>query len=127
MSLFKTAKSLLFPPQPSTNEVGITIPYGLTASELFSLKRLLSEDGWPAFEKALDEEAKLKGDQILLTSDEKALHFMRGFVMGLRKASNLIQEIKLREQHLEREQQRQRTRQRDTGVLFGTPGWRNHT
>lgn len=119
MSIFRRGQ-----PKPSSTEAGVPLPYGLTNAEWQHLKRLVTEDGWPAFLKALDEETKLKGDQILLTSDEKALHFMRGFVSGLRKASSLVQEVSLREQYLEREQQKQRSRERDHGVLFGTPGWR---
>src|SRR5690606_19155534 len=100
--VFARLKDLLRPPTPSSTEGGFHLPFGLTPGEWAELKTLTGAPGWSAYEKVLDALAKLDGERLLQSSQTEALHFIRGHVSGLRKAAQVIREIELREQEVER-------------------------
>lgn len=128
MSLFTRLGDLLKPPQPYQTKEAFTLPYGLSNEDWSKLKVLTSEDGWEVFLHTLDALAKLDGERMLTTSDDKVLHFLRGHVVGLRKAATLIEEITHTEHRFVTEHRRApepRARVRDgRAALYGSPGWR---
>ena len=127
MSFFRSVRDLLKPPKESKTPEEFTLPYELSPGEWRKLKTLKNEEGWSAYLKALDGEVNLRGERILQTSNADAIHFMRGFVSGLRHAASVIDQISLREQHFERERQHRNEsseRRGDNSTLFGSPGWR---
>lgn len=127
MSIFAPIRKLLAPPAPSKTEANFSLPYDLSPGDWAKLKTLTSDPGWEVFVRSLDAIVKLSGEQILQSSSDSALHFLRGKVSGLRKAASLVDEIAVMEKRFvnERNEHAKRAeRNRESGVLFGTPGWR---
>jgi hypothetical protein len=128
MSIFRSVRDLLRSPPEHRTEAQFVIPFGLTQSEWNALKSLPSHEGWDSYLQALDSVSKFIGDQLLQTSKDEALHFLRGTVVGIRKASTLIAMERAKEERVARERheiaQRSEGRERDASVLFGSPGWR---
>ena len=126
MSFLNTIRDLLKPPAVSKTSGEFSLPYNLTAGEWTALKRLTSHEGYPVLLKTLDATVKLRGEMILQTSSDSTLHFLRGFVSGLRKAGTIIEEIKQDEARYAKQKEaltNVRKPERST-ALYGSPGWR---
>jgi hypothetical protein len=68
--------------------------YGLTEGQVARLGAWWGDDeGREVFLEALDVVAKLYGETLLSSRDDAAVHEARGFILGLRKAPALVDEI----------------------------------
>lgn len=125
MSIFKSLLDVLKPLPPAQTEQEFTIPLGLTGEEWKALKYLRGDDGWETFLKALDNRAKLYGENLLSASADVNVHFIRGLISGIREAGILIDTLKREEEAFLDARKRSKPAQRTghTSALYGSPGW----
>lgn len=128
MSIFKRIREIVRPSAPALTETEFPLPYGLKASEWARLKTLPTEEAFKIYTGVLDELTKLKGESILQSSSTETLHYLRGFVAGLRKAGLVVNEIEIAERNHARARTDARSdsdsRTRDRGEFFGTSYFR---
>lgn len=127
--MFKSLKEFFKPEKPSSTEQGFHLPYKLSNSDYQSLRRLSAMDEWDVYRRTLDEIIKLRGEALLASNDDATIHMHRGFILGLRKAGLLVDEMEFAEQgHLKQERRRNDARSTDEGqrqvATFGSPAWR---
>lgn len=119
MTLFQSIRSLLFPPKRTG------LPLNITPNTLVALKNLQASADWPAYQSLLDSIINLYAEQLLSTDDDAAVHRLRGFILGLRKAGTLVTET-IRQQEYEdaartKLDQRATAKRNDTELaLYGT-------
>lgn len=130
MSIFSAIGDLLRPSRPHATSEKFQLPYGLTNEEWVKLRSLTRDPGWEVFLKSLDAITKLSGEQLLQSSKDEALHFLRGKIVGIRKAASLVDEISMMEKRFvneRKEHESRNERERGRGVLYGSPGWRGQS
>lgn len=102
--------------------------FGLTREQVGALKHLRSQPEWDLYLSTLDIAINLRGEAILSSRDDAALHEARGVVIGLRQAATLIDEILQRETSLANTERSKLESARDAAdrrvvALYGSPGF----
>lgn len=111
-------------PKPITN------PYGLKDGQIAKLKGLSTNTAFKDFQELLDSLCTLLAEGLLLESDEANLHMTRGYILGLRRAGTIVDEIINSLESADVGQRRdaareQRERERRRLATFGTGFWRD--
>ena len=94
MTIFRTIRSLLFPPKPTG------LPFDVKPHELAALRELQSSEYWEIFQLIIDKQITLYADQLLAATNDSEVNRLRGAILGLRKAGTLATEI-IRQQDFE--------------------------
>lgn len=121
MSLFRKLKDILNPKQEDR-------PYGLSEADVGKLRELKGSAGFGLFLSLLDKRAIMYGEGLLQAQTTEKMWEMRGYIMGLRAAGLIVDEILQKEkERSEHERSRSDGRQfrndhRDT-ALYGTPSF----
>lgn len=98
--------------------------FDLADHEVAMLRELSGTDEFQLFQRVVDQQMNFYAENMLASRDSNVLHEMRGYVMGLRHAGMLVDEILTKEQ----EQTNFGRRRSDTGnpraaATFGSAYW----
>lgn len=116
-----------------TPQVQTTPPenmFGLGDAEILSLAELRATEEWPIFLKVLDCQSTLYGEAMLASVSVEKMWEMRGYILGLRRAGILVDEILQKQKESKTEDERRRSQQfrandHRATALYGTASWAN--
>ena len=126
MGMLKRLRDILSPPPAAQTDAAFEIPCGLTPPEWEDLKALTEARGWDSYLKALDSAAIFSAEALIGASKDENLHYLRGFIQGLREAGVLIAKLQTSEAAYLDEQRRNLpvARAGRTHATFGSAAWR---
>lgn len=121
MSLFRRLRDIINPPKEER-------PYGLTEGEVQKLRELEGSGAWKVYQKVLDLRINFYGEGMLSSVSTEKMWEMRGYIMGIRAAGLIVDEILQKEKELSEHAERRRStsiRANDHRVtaLLNTPSW----
>lgn len=85
--MLRKIKDLVHPPKPTK------LPYGLKDSEYSKLKELVSHPHWKDYTSLLDTLATFLTEDMLSSSTTEAVMFYRSYIIGIRRAGTIVDEI----------------------------------
>jgi hypothetical protein len=123
--MIKKIKDILKPPKTAHN------PYGLKDGQIAQLKTLIARSEWKEFQSLLDLLCTFLAEGLLLELDERVIHQTRGYILGLRRAGTLVDEISTALEATDARERRdsiaeQRARERQQLAAYGTDFWRTY-
>jgi hypothetical protein len=118
MTMFRKLFDMLNPKAPEER------PYGLTQGQVAELRGWWSDNA--LYLELLDKRSTMYGEALLAAPTTEKMWEMRGYIMGLRAAGLLVDEILQKEKELSDNGRRRSTERIDDHritALYGTPGW----
>ena len=124
MSLLRKIRSIIFPPRSPSSD--LRIPYDQSRESIRELHSLATDPKWPLYQSLLDSIITINAEDLLLLRSAEDIHFLRGYILGLRKAGTIINELvndlakedaRIRDRS---DHDRSRDRERERLAVFGT-------
>lgn len=119
--MFRKLADIINPKQPKRE-------FDLSDAEVEKLRDLRDASGYPVFLKTLDLRINIHGEAMLASQTIEKMWEMRGYIMGLRAAGLIVDEILQKEKELSEYERRRSDGNRYATdhvatALYGTPSW----